>query len=107
MAEATKSIGDEKLVIDVEKKKNKSGFLRAVLFMIGGLGMFGGIVLSITIIGALIGIPMMVMSLPFFYLGLGKRQVACPHCAKKQPVLQTAENFTCAKCRQLTIINWK
>ncbi|MBW3113475.1 hypothetical protein KYJ26_16600 [Bacillus sp. MCCB 382] len=109
MTEATKSIGENRLMIDVEKKR--SGFGRGIgkvfAFTLGGIGIFTSALLFLTIIGILPAIGLFFMSLGIIYLALGKQQVKCPHCAKKQPVLQTAENFTCAKCQQLTVINWK
>lgn len=105
----TKVIGGETIAIDVEKKRGgfTQGIGKLFGFTVGGLGILFGALLAATIIGALIGLPMMFVSLGIIYLALGKQQVKCPHCAKKQPVLQKAENFTCAKCRQLTVLNWK
>jgi hypothetical protein len=105
----TQVIGGETIAIDVEKKRSgfASGAGKLFAFIIGGVGILFGALLTVTIIGALIGLPMMFMSLGIIYLALGKQKVECPHCSKKQPVLQTAENFTCAKCRQLTVINWR
>jgi hypothetical protein len=104
----SKVIGGDTVVLDVEKKR--SGFGRGIgkliAFTFGGLGIFTSALLFLTIIGILPAIGLFFISLGIIYLALGKQQVKCPHCAKKQPVLQTAENFTCPKCRQLTVINW-
>lgn len=104
----TKVVSGDTIAIDVERKKSSfaSGFGRVIGFTIGGLGIFLGALLCITIIGALIGFPMMIVSVGIIYMALGKQKLACPHCAKKQPVVKTAMNFTCAKCKQLTVVNW-
>jgi hypothetical protein len=105
----TEIVSEETLSIDIAKKRGgfTKGIGKVIAFTLGGIGILFGVILTATIIGALIGLPMMFVSVGVIYLALGKQQVKCPHCEKKQPVLQTAENFTCAKCRQLTIINWK
>jgi hypothetical protein len=105
----TKIIGGETRAIDVVKKKSgfASGIGKLFAFTIGGFGILLSALLFITIIGILPAIGLFFVSLGIIYLAMGKQQVACPHCKKKQPVLQTAENITCPKCRQLTVINWK
>lgn len=104
----TTTISDETLAIDVVKKKSgmAKGFGKVVAFTVGGFGILCSSLLFLTIIGILPAIGLFFISLGVIYTAIGKQQIACPHCAKKQPVLQTAENFTCAKCRQLTVINW-
>lgn len=102
-------ITNEKLAIEIERKKSgfASGVGRIFAFVIGGFGVLISLLLFATIIGILPGIGLFFMSTGIIYLGLGKQQVACPHCKKKQPVLKTAENFNCPKCKNFTVINWK
>ncbi|MED3649938.1 hypothetical protein [Heyndrickxia sporothermodurans] len=103
------AISNQTLIIDVEKKRSgfAKGFGRIIAYTIGGFGILLASLLCLTIIGIFPGIGLFFMSIGLIYLAKGKQQVACPHCKKKQPVIQTAENFTCPKCRQLTVINWK
>jgi hypothetical protein len=103
------TIGSEKLIIDIKKKKTSvfGVFGKFCAFAIGGFGILLSAFLFITIIGILPAIGLFYMSLGLIYLALGKQQVSCPHCKKKQHVLKTAENFNCPKCKNLTIINWK
>jgi hypothetical protein len=104
----TQVISSETLAINVERKNSgfAKGFGKLLAFTIGGFGIFCSALLFITIIGILPAIGLFFMSLGIIYLGLGKQQVKCPHCKKRQPVLKTAENFSCPKCKNLTVINW-
>jgi len=108
MAEA-RIINGETRVIEVERKKGSAmGFVgRMIGFIVGGFGVLISCILFVTIIGILPAIGLFGMSLGIIYAALGKQKVACPHCGKKSPVIKTAENFTCSKCRQLTVIDWK
>lgn len=105
----TEAVSGNTVAIEVTRKN--SGFARGIgklfAFVIGGIGVLVSALLFVTIIGILPGIGLFFTSLGIIALGLGKQQVACPHCKRKQTVLKTALNFTCAKCRQLTVINWK
>jgi len=96
-------------IIEVERKRTglTKGVGRVFGMLAGIGGIFIGALLCVTIVGIPLGFPLMFLSLGLIYLVAGKQAIKCPHCAKKQPVLQTAENFTCGKCRQLTVINWR
>jgi multisubunit Na+/H+ antiporter MnhG subunit len=95
-------------VIQLVKKKSTVGTIGKVVGVtIGVCGIILGSLLCLTIVGILIGFPLMVMSLGVIASAQGFQQVTCPHCKKRQQVLKTAENFTCAKCRQVTVINWE
>lgn len=101
-------ITNETLVIDVVKKKS-SAFKwigKIIAFVIGGIGLIFSSLLFLTIIGIPIAVGFFFMSLTIFMMGFGKQKVECPHCKKKNFVLQTVENFTCSKCKNLSIINW-
>lgn len=102
-------ISNETLIIDVEKKDSSAlGWIgRITAILLGAFGLLIGSLLCLTIIGILLGFPLMVLSLPVLMTGIGKQRVDCPHCKKKNYVLSTAENLTCPKCRNLTVINWK
>jgi len=95
------------IAIDVKKKRSgwAKGTGRLVAYTVGGFGILISCILFVTIIGILPAIGLFFMSLGIIYAAIGKQRVECPHCHKKQPVLQTAENFTCAKCRKLTVLN--
>lgn len=101
-------LSNETLVVSIKRKKSglAKGFGRLIAYIIGGFGVLISCILFVTIIGILPGIGLFFMSIGLIYVAKGKQQVACPHCKKKQPVLQTSENFTCTKCRKLTVINW-
>lgn len=106
----TKAISThETLVIEVERKKGSAlGFIgRMFGLFVGGLGVIFSAILFVTIIGILPAIGLFGISIGIIYAALGKQKVDCPHCKRKSHVIKTAENFTCPKCRQLTIINWK
>jgi hypothetical protein len=110
MAEVkTAVLSEETLVIDVVR--NKSGMGRGVgkffAYIIGGTGILLSSILFLTIIGIPIAFGLFFLSIGLIYLAQGRQQVACPHCKKKQPVLQTAENMVCPKCRKITVIDWK
>jgi hypothetical protein len=109
MTETQTVITNNTLIIDVTRKKNSfaSGFGKLFAFTIGGFGIVLSSLLFLTIIGIIPSIGLFFMSLGLIYLALGKQQVSCPHCKKKQPVLKTAENFTCHKCKSLMVLNWK
>lgn len=104
-----KVIGNERLVIDVVRKKD--GMARGVGKCIGyTIGIFGIILsglLFVTIIGIFPAITVFFGSLGIIYLSSGKQQVKCPHCQKRQPVVKGVENFNCSKCQNLTVVNWK
>jgi hypothetical protein len=104
----TQVIDSETVVLTVKRKKSSlaKGFGKLIAFIIGGTGILFSALLFITIIGILPAIGLFFMSLGIIYLGLGKQRVKCPHCQKKQPVVNTAENFSCPKCRKLTVLNW-
>ncbi|MBO0962399.1 hypothetical protein J1P26_22105 [Neobacillus sp. MM2021_6] len=102
------TISNETLIINIERKKDSTarGIGKVFAFTFGGLGMFISCLLFLTIIGILPAIGLFFMSLGLIYVAQGKQQVKCPHCKKHQPILKTAENFTCPKCKKLTVINW-
>lgn len=109
MTETQTVLTNETLIIDVDKKKSgfASGFGKIFAFTAGGFGIIISSLLFLTIIGIIPAIGLFFMSLGLIYLALGRQQVSCPHCKKKQLILKTAENFTCPKCKRLTVLNWK
>jgi hypothetical protein len=104
----TEVISGETLAIDIRRKKDGAarGIGKFFAFLFGGFGIIISCLLFVTIIGILPAIGIFYMSIGLIYVALGKQAVKCPHCQKRQPVLKTAENFTCPKCRRLTVINW-
>lgn len=82
------------------------GFGRIVAFTIGSIGMFVGAILFLTIIGIIPGFFVMLGALGFFALAVGKQDVKCPHCKKRQTVLQRAEDFECPRCKNTVLIDW-
>ncbi len=73
-----------------------------------------GLILTLTIIGALIGIPIILSTYTLDVLALAvlmhpKRRAiktACPNCEKSKYVIPfTMESFRCKKCKQLIKIN--
>lgn len=105
----TEVLSGETLAIDVQRKKDGAarGIGKFFAFTFGVVGILCSALLFVTIIGILPAIGLFFMSIGLIYVALGKQAVKCPHCKKRQPVLKTAENFTCPKCRKLTVINWK
>jgi hypothetical protein len=105
----TEVIGGDTIAITVERKKDGAarGLGKIFAFTFGGLGILTSSLLFLTIIGIIPAIGLFFMSLGLIYVALGKQQVKCPHCNKRQPVLKTAENLSCPKCRKLTVINWQ
>jgi ssDNA-binding Zn-finger/Zn-ribbon topoisomerase 1 len=94
--------------VNIVKKKSAAGtFGKFVGMAFGVCGILLGSALCLTIIGALVGFPLMIMSLGLIASAQGFQQVQCPSCGKRAKVLKTAENFDCPKCRQFTVINWK
>jgi hypothetical protein len=67
-----------------------------------------GLVLCFTIIGILFGLPMMWGGIGMLMATRGRQPAICPHCRHKRNYVHNAAlNFTCAKCRQLTTIDWR
>jgi hypothetical protein len=95
------------LTLTRKKSSFANGLGKLFAFTIGGFGILLSAFLFLTIIGIFPGIGLFFTSLGLIYLALGKQQVSCPHCKKKQPVLKSAENFTCHKCKSLTVLNWE
>jgi hypothetical protein len=102
-------IGQQKLVIDVKRKKDgmARGFGKVIGYTVGIIGMIFSCLLFATIIGIFPGITLFFGSLGIIYVSSGKQQVKCPHCQKRQPVVKGVENFKCSKCQNLTVVNWK
>lgn len=102
-------IGQEKLAIDVVRKKDgmARGFGKVLGYTVGIIGIIFSCLLFATIIGIFPGIALFFGSLGIIYLASGKQQVKCPHCQKRQPIVKGVENFTCSKCRNFTAVNWK
>lgn len=105
----TQIIGQEKLAIEVARKKDGAarGIGKVLGYTFGVFGMLLSGALFVTIIGIFPAITLFFASLGLIYLASGKQQVACPHCHKRQPVVKGVENFTCSKCQNLTVINWR
>ncbi|PEQ33366.1 hypothetical protein CN467_21895 [Bacillus cereus] len=96
-------------IIEVEKKKaSKKGILaRLVSLSIGAFLMICGVILCLTIIGAIAGIPLVIAGLPFIVGSLGFQRVECPNCNRKQTVKKGIGNFMCHRCNKNTLIEWK
>jgi len=96
-------------IMEVERKKGSAaGFVgRLFAFTIGGFGILISCLLFVTIIGILPSIGLFGISLGIIYAAMGKQKVACPYCGKKAHVMKHAENLSCSKCRQHTVIDWK
>jgi hypothetical protein len=103
------AINNETKIINIKRKKSSlaSGVGKFFAFSIGGFGILCSALLFITIIGILPAIGLFFMSIGLIYVALGKQQVKCPNCSKRQPILKTAENFKCPKCQKLTVVNWE
>lgn len=94
--------------LNVKRKTGYTqGFGRIVAFTIGSIGMFVGVALFFTIIGIIPGFFVMLGALGFFALAVGKQDVKCPHCKKRQTVLQRAEDFECQRCKNTVLIEWE
>lgn len=94
--------------IEVAKKtKFLNGVGRFFAFCIGGFGILTGVLLCITVIGVIPGFFVVVGSLGFLALAMGKQKVSCPHCKKQTIVFQNVEEFHCVRCKNTTIITWK
>jgi hypothetical protein len=83
------------------------GFGRIVAVTLGIFGMLVGAALFVTIIGIIPGFFVMLGGLGFFALAVGKQDVKCPHCKKRQTVLQRAEDFECARCKNTVVLDWE
>ncbi|PHE68520.1 DUF5362 family protein [Bacillus wiedmannii] len=96
-------------IIEVEKKKaSKKGIIaRSLTLLTGSFFILLGIILSITIIGAIVGIPLIIFGLPFVFASLGYQRVECPNCNRKQTVKKGIGNFKCHSCEKNTLIEWK
>jgi hypothetical protein len=102
-------LSDETFVIEVERKKDgwMKGAGRILAYIIGGLGILLGLILMATIIGIFAGLGVIGASMALICGAKGMQKLECPHCKKQQFVYKTNENFTCAKCKKLTVINWR
>lgn len=107
--EARKTVAGDTFIVELTRKKRGffNYFFRVISFCFGLCGALLSIVLMFTIIGIIPGIMMMMGSVFFMALGLGYESAICPNCGKKQVVQKHAENFTCSKCKKLTVIEWK
>ncbi|MED3022316.1 MULTISPECIES: DUF5362 family protein [Bacillus cereus group] len=96
-------------IIEVEMKKaSKKGILaRLGSLSIGVFLIVCGIILCLSIIGAIPGILLIVGGLPFIYLSLGFQLVKCPNCNKKQKIKKGGDHFICERCNKTTLIEWK
>ncbi|WP_202822933.1 DUF5362 family protein [Bacillus cereus] len=96
-------------IIEVEKKKaSKKGIVaRTLSFLTGSFFLIIGIILCLTIIGAIAGIPLIIFGLPFIVGSFGFQRVDCPNCNRKQTVKKGIGNFKCHSCNKNTLIEWK
>lgn len=107
--ELRKTEDGQSFIIEVEKKKssNVNIFARSTSILLG-IGLFiVAVLLSITVIGLLLGIPLLIVSIAFIAAGLGYQQIKCPNCNRKQTVRKGSGNFLCGKCKKNTLIDWK
>jgi hypothetical protein len=97
--------------VTVKRSEVKAGAARIVanigLFTMGLFGMIGGLIVSITIIGLIVGIPIMAGSLamlayPFIY----EAKIECPNCGKKRYVRKKQDTAHCIRCKVPMQIEW-
>jgi hypothetical protein len=80
---------------------------KVIGMIVGGAMTVMGILLSLTIIGAIIGIPMAMVGAAIGMIARGYTKASCPHCNyAKNYVHNDALNFKCKKCETLTTVDW-
>ncbi|MDO3374681.1 hypothetical protein QJ529_18615 [Bacillus paranthracis] len=96
-------------IIEVEKKKaSKTGIIARTLSLLTGAFFIAiGVILCITIIGAIVGIPLIIFGLPFIVGSFGFQRIECPNCSRKQIVKKGSGKFKCQSCNKNTLIEWK
>lgn len=82
-------------------------YLRAACIFVGIFGMIGGFLSSLTIIGAIIGIPVfifsgMIASIAFMKFG----RTACPECDHKIFVTTFGKKYECRECLSQVAVKW-
>ncbi|MFS0562636.1 hypothetical protein AB1K91_18070 [Terribacillus sp. 179-K 1B1 HS] len=97
--------------VKVRRSEVKAGMARItgniVSFTVGFFGMIIGLICTITIIGAIVGIPIMIGSLamlayPFIY----EAKIECPNCGKKRYVRKKQDTAHCIRCKVPMQIEW-
>ncbi|PDY76963.1 DUF5362 family protein [Bacillus cereus] len=96
-------------IIEIEKEKaSKKGIVaRTLAFLTGAFFIVIGVILCLTIIGAIAGIPLIIFGLPFILGSLGYQRIECPNCKRKTKILKSADHFICHRCQKNTLIEWK
>ncbi|MEH6868962.1 hypothetical protein [Bacillus safensis] len=79
---------------------------RFILYPVGMLMTIVGIVLSLTIFLAVIGIPMIIAGMVAALTGTLMQPVQCPYCDKSNMVRERSEDFKCKRCEKPVKISW-
>lgn len=82
-------------------------YLRAACIFVGIFGMIGGFLSSLTIIGAIVGIPVfifsgMIVAVAFMKFG----RTACPECGHKIFVTTFGKKYECRECLSQVAVKW-
>lgn len=82
-------------------------YLRAVCIFVGIFGMIGGFLSSLTIIGAIVGIPVfifsgMIVAVAFMKFG----RTTCPECGHKIFVTTFGKKYECRECLSQVAVKW-
>ncbi|GGE62125.1 hypothetical protein [Priestia taiwanensis] len=106
--ELRKTADGNSFIIEVIREKDKKSniFSRIMFVILGICGLIVSAALAITLIGLIVAIPLFGTSIAFITGGLSKQVIACPNCDYKQRVTKDDGQYTCAKCRKLTLIEW-
>jgi len=97
-----------KTVEVVNTGTNSGKVIRFIFSLLGWTLVIGGFFLCITLVFLIFGLPMVFIGGFILIFIQSRQEVSCPHCDRKMyPRRKKDENFTCAKCKRLTILEWK
>lgn len=77
-----------------------------ILIPFGLVLLLVAIVLAFTVIGLFISIPLGKTAIEIMKGSAGRTTMSCPYCGRAIVVYNEAENVTCPKCGNLTVIDW-
>lgn len=94
--------------INVRKRKASvfGGFKKIMCIFIGATGFACSIALFFTIVGIPLALFIWAGSIAILAAASNKYKVKCPECKKDHIIGEDQEDFTCKRCKAVTLINW-
>lgn len=95
-------------IIEVKIKKGSKMdiVVRTPSFLFGSLFIVCGIILCLTILGAIVGLSLVTLGLLFIIGSLRFQRVECPNCYREQSVKKGFDSFICHRCNKNSLIKW-